>query len=78
MELTGGDSPHDWLFLAMAHWQRGDRAAARSWYDKAIAWLDQNRPDDDELTRFRAEADVLIRPGKTDDAMPGGPDVFAH
>jgi serine/threonine protein kinase len=75
MELTRGDSPHDWLFLAMAHWQKGDRAQARAWYDKAVAWLDQNRPDG-ELTRFRAEAEALLRPGNPDCAMPSGPDAF--
>jgi serine/threonine protein kinase len=75
MELTGGDSPPDWLFLAMAHWQKGDRAEARSWHDKAVAWLGRNRPDE-ELTRFRAEAEALLRPGNPDGAMPSGPDAF--
>jgi serine/threonine protein kinase/tetratricopeptide (TPR) repeat protein len=76
-ELTRGDYPpaSDWLFLAMAHWQKGDRAVARAWYDKAVAWLDRNRPDE-ELTRFRAEAEALLRPGNPDGAMPSGPDAF--
>ena len=26
---------------------------ARAWYDKAIAWMDKNKPDDKELKRFR-------------------------
>jgi predicted Zn-dependent protease len=78
MELTRGDSPHDWLFLAMAHWQKGDRAEARVWYDKAVAWIDRKRPDDEELTRFRAEADALIRPRDADNAMPSGMDAFVR
>jgi serine/threonine protein kinase/tetratricopeptide (TPR) repeat protein len=76
VELTRGGSPHDWLFLAMAHWRKGDRAEARTWYEKAVAWFDRHHPDDEELTRFRAEADALIRPGQRDDAMPSGPDAF--
>jgi predicted Zn-dependent protease len=78
MELTRGDSPSDWLFLAMAHWHTRDRVKAQAWYDQAVAWLDRKRPNAEELTRFRAEADALFRSGRPDDAMPSGPDAFAH
>jgi serine/threonine protein kinase/Flp pilus assembly protein TadD len=74
-ELIRGDSPHDWLFLAMAHWQKGDRPETRAWYEKAVAWFARNQPDE-ELTRFRAEAEALLRPGNPDGAMPSGPDAF--
>lgn len=60
MELRKGGGAHDWFFLAMAHWQLGDRAEARKWYDQAVAWMDQNRPHDQQLRRFRAEAAELI------------------
>jgi predicted Zn-dependent protease len=76
--LTQGGTPHDWLFLAMAHWQKGDRAEGRAWYEKVLVWLDRNRPDDEELTRFRAEADALIQPRSSDNAMPSGADAFIH
>jgi tetratricopeptide (TPR) repeat protein len=78
MELTRGDSPTDWLFLAMAHWQKGDRAEARTWYRRAVEWLDRNRSDDGELARFRAEADALIRSGRHDRPMANGPNAFAR
>jgi tetratricopeptide (TPR) repeat protein len=32
-----------WFFLAMARWQLGDKAEARAWYDKAVAWTGNNR-----------------------------------
>jgi tetratricopeptide (TPR) repeat protein len=54
----GGDS-FDWFFLAMAHWQLGDRDQARTWYGRAVEWMDKNQPRNDELKRFRAEAALL-------------------
>jgi tetratricopeptide (TPR) repeat protein len=56
---SGGDS-FDWFFLAMAHWQLGEKDEARTWYDKAVEWMDENKPDDEELIRFRAEAAELL------------------
>src|SRR5262249_49891733 len=54
----GGDSS-DFFFLAMAHWQLGDKKAARVWYDKAVQCMDKNEPKDAALRRFRAEAAAL-------------------
>ena len=45
----------------MAHWQLGDKNQARKWYDQAVAWMDKNQPKDDELRRFRAEAEELLK-----------------
>jgi tetratricopeptide (TPR) repeat protein len=55
----GGDSA-DFFFLAMAHWQLGEKEQARQWYDRAVAWMAKNRPQDEELKRFRAEATNLL------------------
>ena len=48
----------------MAHWQLGDQDDARSWYDKAVErmekWMDKNKPQDEKLRRFRAEAEELL------------------
>ena len=55
----GGDS-FDFFFLAMAHWQLNEKDKARAWYDQAVAWMDKNSPQDEELKRFRAEAAVLL------------------
>jgi serine/threonine protein kinase/Tfp pilus assembly protein PilF len=48
------------LFLAMAHWRLGERDEARRWYDRAVAWIAKEKPGDDELRRFRAEAEGLL------------------
>jgi tetratricopeptide (TPR) repeat protein/tRNA A-37 threonylcarbamoyl transferase component Bud32 len=55
----GGDS-FDFFFLAMAHWQLGEKDKARAWYDKAVASMDKTRPQDEELKRFRVEATALL------------------
>src|SRR5882757_1697929 len=60
MELRKGGDSTDWFFLAMAHWQLGDKEEARKWYDRAAAWMDKNQPKNEELRRFRAEAAELL------------------
>jgi tetratricopeptide (TPR) repeat protein len=55
----GGDS-RDWFFLAMAHWQLGEKEQSRKWYAKAVQWMDKNRAQDEELRCFRAEATALL------------------
>ena len=44
------------FFLAMAHWQMGNKEAARQWYVRAVQWMDKCQPKDEELRRFRTEA----------------------
>ena len=77
MDLTSGGSAADWLFLAMAHYQKRDKNAAHSWYDRAVAWMDQNQSKDEELIRFLAEAAALIRPKDSHAKMPNGVAAFA-
>jgi len=60
MEFRNGGDSLDWFFLAMAHWQLGDKPQARSWFDKAVPWMEKNQPRDEELIRFRAEAAALL------------------
>ena len=60
MELSKGGGAEDWLFLAMANHRLSDKVAARTWYDKAVAWMDKNKPKNEELARFRAEAAELL------------------
>jgi tetratricopeptide (TPR) repeat protein len=58
--------PDDWkraypsLFLAMAHWQLGEKDKARDWFDKAVHWMERGEKDDAELKRFRAEAAKML------------------
>lgn len=60
MELRKGGGSEDWFFLAMAHWQLGRKDKARNYYDKAVEWMDKNKPKDEELGRFRAETAGLL------------------
>ncbi len=66
-ELRRGGDPYDWLFLAMAHEKRGHHDEARKFYDRATKWLQKNeaalakdKPQADELRRFRAEAEEIL------------------
>jgi tetratricopeptide (TPR) repeat protein len=64
MELRKGGDGFDWFFLAMAHEKLGDHQKARTWYDKAVGWVTNHQPENEELRRFRAEATELLRMGE--------------
>jgi serine/threonine protein kinase/WD40 repeat protein/Tfp pilus assembly protein PilF len=53
---------HNAFFLAMAHWQRGEKEEARRWQADAVRWMEKHAPSNAELRRFRAEAEQLVRP----------------
>ncbi|MHC4578191.1 MAG: protein kinase domain-containing protein [Planctomycetota bacterium] len=59
MDLTAGGSAFDWFFVAIAK-HNLDHKDARDWYDKAVAWMEKHKPDDEELKRFRAEAEEVL------------------
>ncbi len=62
--LRNGGNASDWFFLAMAHWQKGDKAGARKWFDKAVAWAKEKAPKNDDLRAFWKEAaELLGQPG---------------
>jgi tetratricopeptide (TPR) repeat protein len=56
----GGDSV-DFYFIAMAHWQLGEKDKAREWYKRGAEWMATNKPQDEELLGFRAEAAALLK-----------------
>ncbi len=67
MQLTNGGDAGGWFFLAMAHWQLGDKEKAREWHDRAVKWMDDNRQNlekskatAEEFGRCRAEAAELL------------------
>lgn len=60
------------FFLAMTHWRLRHAAEARTWYDRAVAWMEKDQPQNEELLRFRAEAETLMGLGE----LPA--DVFAR
>jgi serine/threonine protein kinase/tetratricopeptide (TPR) repeat protein len=49
-----------WFPLAMAHWQAGDKAQARHWYDRADRWMVRQESRAPKLRRWRAEAAALL------------------
>jgi tetratricopeptide (TPR) repeat protein len=59
MEL-GTPGPYDWLRLAMAQSQLGNKDQARTSFDKAVAWMEKNPRKNDDLARYRAEAAALL------------------
>jgi serine/threonine protein kinase len=60
MELGGGGDGRDWFFLAMACWRLSEKPEARRWYDKAVAWLNQQPAKEEDVLRYQAEAESMI------------------
>jgi Flp pilus assembly protein TadD len=60
MALRGGGDAFDWYFLAMARHRLGEREGARKDLTRAVTWANQNEQDNDELIRFRAEAEAAL------------------
>ena len=65
-DRVGGDTGQ-WFFLAMGHWRLDQKAEARKWYDRAVAWMDKNQEalkkeshNWEVISRFRAEAAELL------------------
>jgi uncharacterized protein HemY len=63
VQLSKDGNSSDFFFLAMAHWQLGEKEQARTWYDRAVQWMDKHQPQDEELRRFRTEAAELLGVG---------------
>lgn len=64
---SGSDTPHNWLFLAMAHWHLNNKPEAKRWYDKSMAWQTANAEEakaDSGLPIFYAEASKLMATNK--------------
>jgi serine/threonine protein kinase len=72
MRLRSGGDAYDWLFLSMVRQRLGDPRDARHWYDRSLAWIETNAPQDQELLRFRAEAGRLLEPEGLPAAKPSG------
>jgi serine/threonine protein kinase len=60
MTLRDGGDSFDWFFLAMAYGRLGESDKARMWFKRAVQWMDNHKPHDDELRRFRAEAEATM------------------
>jgi tetratricopeptide (TPR) repeat protein len=64
MSLNQGGDANDWFFLAMTRWRQNNKTEARKWFDQAVAWTKNKKPDDPELQYFQAEAASVLE-GKT-------------
>jgi tetratricopeptide (TPR) repeat protein len=80
---AGGGS-YEWFALAMAHWQRGDKALARQWYAKACRWIEDHKDPfakepgffwEEEFRRFRDEATELLQMQQTKTQLQGPKDT---
>jgi hypothetical protein len=60
MGIGKGGEPCDWFFMAMIEWQRGDKAQARSWYEKGDRWMQTKPPRSDDWFRCREEAAKML------------------
>jgi eukaryotic-like serine/threonine-protein kinase len=58
--LAGRSESANTFYLAMAHWQLGNKEEANRWYDRAVAWTQKNQSSDAELRLYRAEAEELL------------------
>jgi tetratricopeptide (TPR) repeat protein len=61
VELRKGGDCSDWLFLAMARWQLGEKDEAERWYGQAVRSMDKDRPQDENVRRLAAEAAELLK-----------------
>ena len=58
-----GGAAWDFFFMAMAHQQLDEKANARESYERAIDWIEQNKPEGNvrkQLDQFRTEAEMLM------------------
>jgi len=55
-----GENVVDGLFQSMAHWQQGDKVRARTCHDRAVRLMEKSQANNEELHRFRAEAERLL------------------
>jgi len=59
--LNQGREPIDGLFLAMAHWQLGQKTEAREWFDRTMEIINAKTDLGEEVRRFQAEATALLQ-----------------
>jgi hypothetical protein len=44
----------------MTQWQLHNKDEARKWYDKGVEWMEKHAKENEELRRFRSEAEELL------------------
>jgi tetratricopeptide (TPR) repeat protein len=59
-QLKNGGTGTDWFFLAMSRWKLDEHDRARKAYDRAVHWMKQHAPNDEDQRRCRAEAAEML------------------
>jgi serine/threonine protein kinase/WD40 repeat protein/tetratricopeptide (TPR) repeat protein len=60
-ELRNNDA--EWtnpLFLAMTHWQLGNKDEAVQWYNRSVDWMEKKQANSELMRRLRAETAALL------------------
>jgi tetratricopeptide (TPR) repeat protein len=60
MDLRETRDVGDWFILAMVTWQLGKQEEARTWYEKAIAGMEELAELPREARQFRAETEAIL------------------
>ena len=60
VKLRSGGDCADFFFLAMAYERLGDRKEARTWYDKAVQWMEKRSLQAEADIRYLAEAKEIL------------------
>jgi tetratricopeptide (TPR) repeat protein len=60
LTLKDQNENDDFFFLAMAHWQLGNKEQARHWYDKTAQWMENYNLLNGDDHGFRREAEALL------------------
>ena len=60
VQLSDGGAAFEFLYLAMAHWQLGDKAEAVAWHRKAVEEMAKSESEDLELQQLQVEAEGLM------------------
>lgn len=61
MSLRKFGKAEDCFFLAMAHHQLGNHGEAQKYFQQAIQWQEKQPANEEELLRFRAEAETTLK-----------------
>jgi tetratricopeptide (TPR) repeat protein len=61
IKLRKGGDGNDWFYVAFAHAQLRQGEQASKAFERAVQWMERNRPNDPELRRLRTEATAVLR-----------------
>jgi serine/threonine-protein kinase len=63
-QLRSGATRDEWFYVAMAQAHLGQKEQARKSHERAVQWMEKNRPKDPELRHLREEVDNELGKGK--------------